>query len=62
MIVFRRKNQPKKCSQGTYELHLNDSFYGRGSLEFMSELFKDYVVNHAMYGKTMCDVKVIKIR
>ena len=41
-----------------YTCYLNGHIYGRGSLEYMLELFKDYVVTCEMYGKKEVDIKI----
>lgn len=43
-----------------YHCYLNGSFYGAGSLEYMKELFVDYVVTCEMYGKDRCSFEIIK--
>lgn len=43
-----------------YECYLNGKFYGSGNLEYMHELFKDYVVACQMYGKRECEFKVVR--
>lgn len=44
-----------------YYCFLNGKFYGGGSLEYMNELFRDYVVTMEMYGKPTCEFKIIKM-
>lgn len=43
-----------------YKCYLNGSVYGSGSLEYMHELFKDYVITCKMYGKSECNFQIIK--
>lgn len=43
-----------------YTCYLNGKFYGRGDLEYMKELFVDYVVSSEMYGKDESDWKIVK--
>ncbi|ASB89252.1 MULTISPECIES: hypothetical protein [Bacillus] len=42
----------------TYACFLNGKFYGAGNLEYMNELFRDYVVNSEMYGKGECAFRI----
>lgn len=44
----------------TYRCYLNGEVYGVGSLEYMNELFKDYVVNFRMYGNEECTFRIEK--
>lgn len=48
-------------NQDSYQCFLNGSPYGRGSLEYIQELFTDYVVTCKMYGHKQCDFKIVKI-
>ncbi|WP_144625156.1 hypothetical protein [Bacillus altitudinis] len=41
-----------------YACFLNGKFYGAGDLGYMNELFRDYVVNHGLYGKDDCTFRV----
>ncbi|MDE3840950.1 hypothetical protein C0966_16920 (plasmid) [Bacillus methanolicus] len=43
-----------------YKCYLNGKFYGFGNLEYMKELFVDYVVLNRMYGRDEVDFKIIK--
>lgn len=43
-----------------YECYLNGQLYGSGSLEYMNELFKDYVVTMKMYGKARVTFEVVQ--
>jgi hypothetical protein len=43
-----------------YEMYLNGRFYGSGSLEYMKELFVDYVVTCRMYGKNDVTISIQK--
>ena len=59
---------PKCENEGTikpiikdlYKCYLNGNFYGGGSLDYMRELFIDYVITCKMYGKKECEFKIIK--
>ncbi|MBG9882764.1 MULTISPECIES: hypothetical protein [Bacillus subtilis group] len=42
----------------TYACFLNGKFYGAGNLEYMNELFRDYVVSSEMYGKDECVFRI----
>lgn len=44
----------------TYKCYLNGSLYGVGDLEYMNELFCNYVVTRKMYGKTKCEFRIVK--
>ncbi|QQO41082.1 hypothetical protein 015DV002_128 [Bacillus phage 015DV002] len=44
-----------------YICFLNGKPYGKGDLEYMLELFKDYVVTCEMYGKARCDFTVVSL-
>lgn len=50
----------KPILKETYKCFLNDTVYGAGSLDYMKELFVDYVITHKMYGKKECDFKIVK--
>lgn len=50
----------KPIEREYYECFLNGKRYGVGSLEYMLELFKDYVVTCKMYGKNEADFKIVK--
>ncbi|KAA0813070.1 hypothetical protein SFC27_22585 [Bacillus licheniformis] len=41
-----------------YACFLNGKFYGAGDLEYMHELFRDYVVYCEMYGRDDCTFRV----
>lgn len=43
-----------------YKCYLNGVLYGIGTLDYILELFKDYVVTCKMYGKKECDFKIVK--
>lgn len=43
-----------------YRCYLNGSIYGCGNLEYMNELFKDYVVTMEMYGKKKVEFEIVK--
>lgn len=43
-----------------YKCYLNGKFYGGGNLQYMRELFVDYVITHKMYGKSEVDFKIVK--
>jgi hypothetical protein len=43
-----------------YKCYLNGKFYGSGDLEYMKELFVDYVVTCKMYGKSEVDFKIMR--
>ncbi|MFD9628658.1 hypothetical protein [Peribacillus muralis] len=43
-----------------YQMFLNGKFYGQGNAAYMKELFTDYVVSCAMYGKEMAEFKIVK--
>lgn len=42
----------------TYVCFLNGKFYGAGDLEYMNDLFRDYVVISEMYGKDDCTFRI----
>lgn len=44
-----------------YSCYLNGVFYGSGDLEYIHELFKDYVLICKMYGKKECEFKIAKM-
>ena len=50
----------KPIEQEYYECYLNGNRYGIGSLDYMLELFKDYVVTCEMYGKDEAEFKIVK--
>lgn len=54
------ENTIKPIPKDTYRCYLNGSFYGSGNLDYMRELFVDYVVTCEMYGKKECDFKIVK--
>jgi hypothetical protein len=43
-------------------LYKNGRFYGRGRLDYMTELFKDWVETCEMYGKDEVIFKVEKVK
>lgn len=47
-------------NQDTYKCYLNGKFYGGGGLNYMKELFVDYVVTCEMYGRKECEFKIVK--
>ena len=47
-------------NQDTYICYLNGKFYGIGGLEYVRELFVDYVVACEMYGRKECEFKIVK--
>ncbi|MDE1404588.1 hypothetical protein [Bacillus licheniformis] len=42
----------------TYACFLNGKFYGAGDLDYMNELFRDYVFTSGMYGKDECVFRI----
>lgn len=50
----------KPIPRDTYKCYLNGVLYGAGNLEYMHELFTDYVLNRKMYGKKELDFKIVK--
>jgi hypothetical protein len=42
----------------TYACFLNGKFYGAGDIEYMNDLFRDYVVTSEMYGKDDCTFRI----
>lgn len=44
-----------------YACYLNGAIYGMGNLEYMSDLFKNYVETNEMYGNQNCEFKVERI-
>lgn len=50
----------KNRNKPTYKCYLNGYFYGSGSLDYMRELFTDYVVTSKMYDKDECEFKIVK--
>lgn len=55
-----KENSIKPIPKETYKCYLNGKVYGAGSLEYMHELFTDYVITHKMYGKRKCEFEIIK--
>lgn len=53
------KNDSEYDAKDHYKCYLNGKFYGSGSLDYMHELFKDYVITCKMYGKKECDFKIV---
>lgn len=51
----------KPIPKQAYKCYLNGILYGAGDLEYMNELFRDYVVTNKMYGKLSCDFKIEKV-
>lgn len=45
----------------TYKCFLNGSLYGVESLNYMNELFRDYVVTREMYGSKKASFEIVKI-
>jgi hypothetical protein len=43
-----------------YACYLNGNIYGVGDLEYMNELFRDYVVTCEMYGREVCEFKIVR--
>ncbi|MGG1103251.1 hypothetical protein ABES74_04145 [Bacillus subtilis] len=41
-----------------YAYFLNGKLYGCGDIEYMNDLFRDYVVNCEMYGKDDCTFRI----
>ncbi|MBL4952073.1 hypothetical protein JK635_07600 [Neobacillus sp. YIM B02564] len=54
------ENSIKPIPKDLYKCYLNGKFYGGGNLNYILELFKDYVVTCKMYGKKECDFKIVK--
>ena len=55
------KTQNKKfVPKETYICYLNGKLYGKGDLEYIHELFIDYVINCNMYGQKECDFKIVR--
>jgi hypothetical protein len=50
----------KPINRTHYKCYLNGKFYGGGNLQYMRELFVDYVISHKMYGKSEVDFKIVK--
>lgn len=50
----------KPIPKELYKCYLNGVFYGGGNLDYVHELFKDYVVDSKMYGKKECDFKIVR--
>lgn len=55
------QNTIKPISKKYYICYLNGEPYGTGDLEYMGELFKDYVVNCKMYDKKECEFKIVEV-
>lgn len=43
-----------------YACFLNGKLYGCGDVEYVNDLFRDYVVNCEMYGKDDCTFQITK--
>ncbi|PFK99925.1 hypothetical protein COJ01_17925 [Priestia megaterium] len=43
-----------------YTCYLNGNFYGYGPLEYMNELFRDYVVACEMYGRKEVSFDIVE--
>lgn len=56
-----KENTIKPIPKDVYKCYLNGSLYGSGNLDYMRELFVDYVVTCQMYGKKECDFKIVKV-
>jgi len=50
------ENKPKQI----YSMYLNGNFYGSGRLDYMKELFIDYVVTCEMYEKEEVTITIRK--
>lgn len=48
--------------QPLYKCFINGEFYGIGDLDYMRELFVDYVVTCKMYGKDEIEWKIVKTK
>ena len=63
-LKTRAYGRIRECEGGvklqTYICYLNGKFYGGGPLEYMHELFKDYVITCQMYGHEECEFKIVK--
>ena len=59
-IKCKAEKTVKPIPKDLYKCYLNGSFYGGGGLDYMHELFKDYVVACKMYGKKECNFKIVK--
>lgn len=57
---YKEKKSQELKSQ-IYNCYLNGSFYGRGSVDYMFELFQNYVLYCDMYGKKECVFKIERI-
>lgn len=44
-----------------YKCFLNGKPYGTGDLDYMKELFVDYVVTCEMYDKDRCDFTIVSL-
>ena len=51
----------KPIPKTQYKCYLNDSLYGSGDLEYINQLFRDYVVNCGMYGKEQAEFKIVRM-
>lgn len=52
----------EKMSKNIYELWKDENFYGRGRLDYMTELLKDWVETCEMYGKDYVKFEVKKVK
>jgi len=52
----------KPINREHYKCYLNGKFYGSGDLNYMRELFIDYVITHKMYNKNEVDFKIVKMQ
>ncbi len=44
-----------------YKCYLNGKFYGQGNLDYMRELFVDYIVTCKMYGKVESNWRIVDV-
>lgn len=56
--VIDRVPTIKPGDKGLFTFYLNDRAYGKGSSEYMAELFNDYIVTDDLYGLERVDVRI----
>lgn len=54
----KEENTIKPIPKKRYQCFLNGTYYGSGTLEYMHELFTDYVLYSKMYGKESCSFSI----
>ena len=53
------QSRGERMKQQRYVCYLNGNIYGMGDLEYMNELFRDYVVACRMHGNEQVEFRIV---